>query len=67
MPAPRGGMLYRLAAFLIGMRLNRPWRVDKWWPLSAATGPMLKELQGRPGLGLIHLERALIGGPAGVQ
>ena len=22
--------------FLIGMRINRPWKVQRWWPVAAA-------------------------------
>jgi hypothetical protein len=42
--------------FLIGMRINRLIRVDKWWPVAAAMPRMLKELQQRPELGLLHYE-----------
>lgn len=30
--------------FLIGMRINRPWKVHKWWPVFMAMPKMLKEL-----------------------
>jgi len=33
------------AVFLIGMRLNRPWRVDRWAPLALAMVRMLKDLR----------------------
>ena len=42
--------------FLIGMRINSPIRVDKWLPVAAAMPRMLKELQLRPELGLLHYE-----------
>ena len=32
--------------FLIGMRINRPLRVDRWMPVAAAMPRMLKELDG---------------------
>ena len=47
--------------FLIGMRINRPWKVTKWWPVLSAMRPMLLELEkagpevgflGHNGLGL---------------
>ena len=39
--------------FLIGMRLNKPWKVWKWLPVFAAMPRMLKELAARPELGLL--------------
>jgi hypothetical protein len=33
------------AVFLIGMRLNRPWRVDRWGPLALAMVRMLGDLR----------------------
>lgn len=42
--------------FLIGMRINRPWRVDKWWPVASAMPRMLSELYRQPQLGLISHE-----------
>ena len=42
--------------FLIGMRVNQPLRVDKWWPVAAAMPRMLKELYRQPELGYIHGE-----------
>jgi hypothetical protein len=31
--------------FLIGMRINKPWKVHKWWPVFNAMRPMIKELE----------------------
>ena len=31
--------------FLIGMRINKPWKVTKWWPAISAMRPMLLELE----------------------
>jgi len=31
--------------FLIGMRINKPWLVHKWWPVFSAMPKMLKELE----------------------
>jgi hypothetical protein len=39
--------------FLIGMRINRPWKVHKWLPVFRAMPRMLKELQGRPESGFL--------------
>lgn len=47
--------------FLIGMRINKPWKIGKWWPVLSAMRPMLLELEkagpevgflGHNGLGL---------------
>jgi len=40
--------------FLIGMRVNRWWKVWKWAPVAAAMPRMLIELGKRPELGLLH-------------
>jgi len=40
--------------FLIGMRLNQPWKVHKWLPVMTAMGRMLRELESQPDLGLLH-------------
>jgi hypothetical protein len=42
--------------FLIGMRINKPWKVTSWWPLIAAMRPMLKELDANPQLGCLGYE-----------
>lgn len=34
--------------FLIGMRINKPWKVHKWWPVFTAMPKMLKELEIAP-------------------
>jgi hypothetical protein len=39
--------------FLIGMRINKPWRPDKWLPAFLAMPRMLKELAGRPDSGYL--------------
>jgi hypothetical protein len=31
--------------FLIGMRINRPWKLHKWWPVFTAMPKMLRELE----------------------
>lgn len=40
--------------FLIGMRVNKPWKVWRWWPVAAAMPRMLIELATKPELGLLH-------------
>lgn len=40
--------------FLIGMRINAPWKVWKWGPVAAAMPRMLIELAQQPELGLLH-------------
>lgn len=60
-PAPRGIIPRRVSAeidgdfvvFLIGMRINRPWKVHKWLPVLLAMPRMLKELERNPALGLL--------------
>src|SRR5262245_33797743 len=42
--------------FLIGMRINRWWRVDKWLPVANAMAPMLKTLYTHPEKGFLHGE-----------
>jgi hypothetical protein len=39
--------------FVIGMRINKPWKVHKWLPVFLAMGPMLKELEQRPESGFL--------------
>ena len=54
--------------FLIGMRINRPWKLHKWLPVVAAMPRMLRELERHPEKGLLGYSQALVnGGPAVVQ
>jgi Domain of unknown function (DUF4188) len=39
--------------FLIGMRINKPWRLHKWLPVVRAMPRMLKELEGHPESGFL--------------
>ena len=39
--------------FLIGMRINKPWKVHKWLPVLLAMPRMLQELARRPECGLL--------------
>jgi len=40
--------------FLIGMRINKPWKFWTWGPVAAAMPRMLIELAKQPELGLLH-------------
>jgi hypothetical protein len=44
------------AVFLIGMRINQPWAVHRWWPVASAMPRMLRELYTQPELGLLSHE-----------
>ncbi|MEQ8966139.1 MAG: DUF4188 domain-containing protein [Azospirillaceae bacterium] len=46
--------------FLIGMRVNKPWRVDLWLPVARAMPRMLAELARKP-------EAGYLGGIAGIR
>jgi len=39
--------------FLIGMRINKPWKVHKWWPVAQAMPRMLQELAAQPEAGML--------------
>jgi len=39
--------------FLIGMRINKPWKVHKWLPVFLAMPRMVKELKARPDSGFL--------------
>ena len=57
-----------LVVFLIGMRINRPWRPDLWLPAFMAMPRMLAELFKEPGSGLLGCRFALgARGPVIVQ
>jgi hypothetical protein len=42
-----------VVVFLIGMRVNKPWKVRAWWPVFAAMPGMLKDLSQDPDSGLL--------------
>ena len=44
--------------FLIGARINKPWKIWKWWPVATAMPRMLIELQKHPELGLLHARQS---------
>ncbi|GAA1429927.1 DUF4188 domain-containing protein [Microlunatus lacustris] len=57
-----------LVVFLIGMRVNRPWRPDLWMPVFAAMPRMLAELSRDRDSGLLgHRVLLGVGGPTVVQ
>lgn len=39
--------------FLIGMRINKPWKVHKWLPVFLAMPRMLRELRAHPEAGML--------------
>jgi hypothetical protein len=45
--------------FLIGMRINKPWKIHKWLPVFLAMTPMLKELEKHPESGFLGHIQAL--------
>lgn len=42
--------------FMIGMRINKPLHLHKWWPAALAMPRMLKELYRQPELGFLSHE-----------
>ncbi len=42
-----------IVVFLIGMRINKLWKIWKWLPVAIAMPKMLKELEARPELGML--------------
>ena len=57
-----------LVVFLIGMRINTPWRVRQWWPVFSAMPPMLRELSADPDSGLLGYRMTVgAGGPTIIQ
>jgi len=42
--------------FLIGMRINRAWKVHKWLPVARAMPKMLKELSQKPESGFLGFQ-----------
>jgi hypothetical protein len=49
--------------FLIGMRVNKLWKLHRWIPVAAAMGPMLAALSRHPELGLLGYQMTV--GPRG--
>jgi hypothetical protein len=42
-----------MVVFLIGMRINKPWKIHKWLPVAMAMPRMLRELDQHPELGFL--------------
>jgi hypothetical protein len=42
--------------FLIGIRINKPWKIHKWLPVFRAMPRMLKELESQPDSGFLGAE-----------
>ena len=42
--------------FLIGMRINKPWKVHRWLPVARAMGRMIQELEQTPDSDLLNVE-----------
>ena len=53
--------------FLIGMRINKPWKVHAWWPVFVAMPKMLKYLAEHPDKGLLGYQQAFFPSPMLVQ
>jgi hypothetical protein len=56
-----------LIVYLIGMRINKPWKPHKWLPVFVAMPRMLRWLDKHPEAGLLNWHLAWINGPAVVQ
>lgn len=48
-----------LVVFLIGMRVNKVWKVQQWMPVAGAMTRMLKELSQHPEMGFLGAETTL--------
>ena len=48
--------------FLVGMRINKPWKIHKWLPLYLKMSNIVKELAGTPDIGFMGYE-SWVGNP----
>ena len=48
------------AVFLIGMRINRPWKLRQWLPLASAMPRMLRELERSEQSGFLGASQGLL-------
>jgi hypothetical protein len=62
-----GSLGDEVIVFLIGMRINKPWKVRAWWPIFVAMPKMLKYLGQHPDKGLLGYEQAILPSPMLVQ
>jgi hypothetical protein len=54
--------------FLIGMRINKPWKLSEWWFVFTAMPKMITELEADPSSGFLGATRGLwTTGPSLVQ
>ena len=53
--------------FLIGMRVNKLWKIHKWLPVTREMGPMLKTLFSNPEKGMLGARFGWMGGPMVVE
>src|ERR1700754_3472676 len=54
--------------FVIGMRVNKPWKVRRWLPVFLALPKMLRELERQPDSGLLGATQGFLStGPVVVQ
>lgn len=56
-----------VVVFLIGMRINKPWKVRAWWPVFIAMPKMLAYLEQHPEKGLLGYHQAFLPSPLIVQ
>lgn len=56
-----------VVVFLIGARINKPWKIRTWWPVFAAMPKMLTYLVAHPEKGLLGYEQAFLPSPIIVQ
>jgi hypothetical protein len=56
-----------VVVFLIGMRINKAWKVRAWWPVFVAMPKMLAYLAEHPDKGLLRYEQAAFPSPLIVQ
>jgi hypothetical protein len=50
------GDVDEFVVFVIGMRINKPWKVHKWWPVARSMGPMVATLMRHPEKGMLGYE-----------
>lgn len=45
-----------VTVFLIGMRLNKPWQINRWWPVFVAMPRMIRHLATTPEAGMLGFD-----------
>ncbi|WP_182524439.1 DUF4188 domain-containing protein [Nocardioides dongkuii] len=65
--ADAGSLGDDVVVFLIGMRINKPWKVGAWWPVFTAMPKMLRYLAEHPDKGLLGYQQALLPSPLVIQ